>query len=611
YPYRHIQIILRIYRSPAEVLMGFDVDCCSVGFDGRDVWALPRAHNAFVTQQNRVDMTRRSPSYEMRLAKYSERGFEILVPALDRDRIDPTIYERSFEKLHGLARLLVLEALNTPEERFTFLEKRREQRNRPAHKNAGTYARQNRSNDLKASAFENNDYETVHLPYGEKWTAARIVKQLFTKDMVLNSPWYSKNRGHDIKFHRHPCFFGTMADVMADCCGHCPDVSKLPEDERPSTEESELYIQGDVSFIKDDPGRQAIGSFHPITSDDWAIEAYIEKPREDICAAALRGDIAAAKELIRKAAETVDADMIAIQNATTPVQPDATVEAAVALAVNARDHIGRTPLQLAVIGGHHTMIELLLEHGARVCARISDGRTVLHLAAQQGDVAAVRMLLAQSEKNRIAKEEREAAAAANAEADDADSETSSIDIIEKSELSDFPGEIDWSDESTAESKADEDDDIMEIDIPDWDLQMSAMEHAIFFGHLEVVKVLVEAGADPRRVIKFKASRDRSAAIHYPLALCMTVRDRARGIEIARYLIEKGARATQLNLNHESVFHVAIAGGMIEFVRLFIELDPRTLATVNCISSRKVTPLYSAVKSGHREMVELLLDNGAK
>jgi len=35
YPYRHIQIILRLYKSPAEILMGFDVDCCAVGYDGR------------------------------------------------------------------------------------------------------------------------------------------------------------------------------------------------------------------------------------------------------------------------------------------------------------------------------------------------------------------------------------------------------------------------------------------------------------------------------------------------------------------------------------------------------------------------------------------------
>jgi hypothetical protein len=31
YPFRHIQIVLRLYSSPAEVLTGFDVDACAVG----------------------------------------------------------------------------------------------------------------------------------------------------------------------------------------------------------------------------------------------------------------------------------------------------------------------------------------------------------------------------------------------------------------------------------------------------------------------------------------------------------------------------------------------------------------------------------------------------
>jgi hypothetical protein len=37
-----VQIVLRLYDSPTEVLLGFDVDCCCVGYDGTSVWALPR-----------------------------------------------------------------------------------------------------------------------------------------------------------------------------------------------------------------------------------------------------------------------------------------------------------------------------------------------------------------------------------------------------------------------------------------------------------------------------------------------------------------------------------------------------------------------------------------
>jgi hypothetical protein len=42
YPYRHVQVVLRIYKSPAEVIMGFDIDACALAYDGTRVWALPR-----------------------------------------------------------------------------------------------------------------------------------------------------------------------------------------------------------------------------------------------------------------------------------------------------------------------------------------------------------------------------------------------------------------------------------------------------------------------------------------------------------------------------------------------------------------------------------------
>jgi hypothetical protein len=54
--------------------MGFDVDSCAMGFDGTRAWVAGRAHNAVTSQVNLVDLTRRSPSYEMRLAKYAKRG---------------------------------------------------------------------------------------------------------------------------------------------------------------------------------------------------------------------------------------------------------------------------------------------------------------------------------------------------------------------------------------------------------------------------------------------------------------------------------------------------------------------------------------------------------
>lgn len=91
YPYRSVQIVLRLYHSPAEILAGFDVDTSCVAYDGSRLLANPRSLVAMMRQANTVDMTRRSPSYEVRLAKYAARGFEVYVPELRRGDVDPTV----------------------------------------------------------------------------------------------------------------------------------------------------------------------------------------------------------------------------------------------------------------------------------------------------------------------------------------------------------------------------------------------------------------------------------------------------------------------------------------------------------------------------------------
>ena len=57
-------------------------------------------------------MTRRSPSYEMRLAKYARRGFAVVVPSFDINRVDPQLFEKRYDQLQGLAKLLLLGNLN-------------------------------------------------------------------------------------------------------------------------------------------------------------------------------------------------------------------------------------------------------------------------------------------------------------------------------------------------------------------------------------------------------------------------------------------------------------------------------------------------------------------
>ena len=55
---------------------------------GYRVWVNPRCLSACIRQCNTIDITRRSPSYEIRLSKYSNRGFEIYLPTLRRDQVN-------------------------------------------------------------------------------------------------------------------------------------------------------------------------------------------------------------------------------------------------------------------------------------------------------------------------------------------------------------------------------------------------------------------------------------------------------------------------------------------------------------------------------------------
>ena len=82
------QLILRLYRTPSEILHGFDVDSCCLGYDGKDIWATQRALFALSQGYNTVNFDRLSPSYEHRLVKYGTRGVSIKVPNFTRAKVE-------------------------------------------------------------------------------------------------------------------------------------------------------------------------------------------------------------------------------------------------------------------------------------------------------------------------------------------------------------------------------------------------------------------------------------------------------------------------------------------------------------------------------------------
>ena len=77
-----IQLILRAFRDTHELLYGFDIGSCCVGFDGETTHMTVLAMYALLHRVNIVHPMYRSISFEARLAKYFHRGIALALPFL-------------------------------------------------------------------------------------------------------------------------------------------------------------------------------------------------------------------------------------------------------------------------------------------------------------------------------------------------------------------------------------------------------------------------------------------------------------------------------------------------------------------------------------------------
>ncbi|EIW81880.1 ankyrin [Coniophora puteana RWD-64-598 SS2] len=616
YPYRAIQIVLRLYQSPAEILAGFDIDAPCCLYDGNKVWVNPRSLIALMRQCNTVDMTRRSPSYEVRLAKYAARGFEVYIPSLRRADIDPTIFERSIARVAGLARLLALESLRDSNIRDKFIEERRNLRGRP-YVYRGRSNRQRRyKGDLKGLdsffGLEMNDYDvsTLHIPYGPRWNAQRIENLIYTADIKMNSIWNPKNK--DRKLHRHPAFFGTAAECLEDCCEACPETGT--DEERALLEkDDENYIRGRVTFIHENPGRQSItGSFRPIDDGEWSELAYIADSTKFFHAVA--------------------------HNDTTPVAQMISD----GMDANRRDHAGRTPLHLAVLSGSVDVALQLIESGTRVSARIVDGRSALHLAAAGNHVQVIEKLLERSKGNeeearKKADEEKQAGPKdeSRAMSHDGKEDGKEDDNMDGEKEDEDWDEVDDDGSDTKEKKSKDGDldimadavdlgaipedesslpDILDINAPDWDAVLTPIGYAVMSGSADAVKALISSGADIKTAIKGNSVRDR---VPLPLKLTRFVEDSTIACKIAKALLEAGASSTAIDdqPNMLTVLHEHVMAGKLELIQTFLENDPNAKKALEFPSKVNyellMSPLASAVQEGRYDIVILLLAWGAK
>ncbi|XP_022247672.1 ankyrin repeat domain-containing protein 17-like isoform X2 [Limulus polyphemus] len=198
--------------------------------------------------------------------------------------------------------------------------------------------------------------------------------------------------------------------------------------------------------------------------------------------------------------------------------------------VNAQTNQGNTPLMYACAGGHEEVVRVLLESGANVEDHNENGHTPLMEAASAGHVGVAKILV-------------EHGASINTHSNE--------------------------------------------------FKESALTLACYKGHLEMVRFLLEAGADQEH---------KTDEMH--TALMEASMD--GHVEVAKLLLDSGAQVNMPADSFESPLTLAACGGHVELATLLLERG----ANIEEVNDEGYTPLMEAAREGHEEMVALLLSQGA-
>lgn len=409
-----------------------------------------------------------------------------------------------------------------------------------------------------------------------------------------------------MNLHRHPAFFGNTEHVVEDCCGFCP-VPITDEEISVAEDESKKFVSGRIRFLKDNPGRQAIGSFNPITDSDWTEMAYVGNTAR-LCQAIVDRDL----ETVQKCCLMEDFD------------------------IDQRDHTGRMPLHLAIMCSTPAIVECLINHGARLVSRIAGGFTSLHLSAARGDVAIIKAILEKSHANKADNLEdfsKKSTALQNKNSSENGTDSDSDD----SDISKVDAETDIQDATTEGSiinietpAAPENTDEVEagnnepnfydsVDVISWDFPITPAQLAIIMGHNAAVETLGDWGADMSKPVNYKDFMygiDTRAVLTLALAL-----NHPPGVAnpLMKSLLEFGASSTQASHRHVTAFHVAVAAGEPSYIDLLYQLDAPAAriaidhpAFVNHYYNRALQlPLVTAIRHRGFPMVTKLLEHGVE
>lgn len=290
-----------------------------------------------------------------------------------------------------------------------------------------------------------------------------------------------------------------------------------------------------------------------------------------------------------------------------------------------RDYTGRTPLQLACMSSTPDVVQCIVDHGARLIARMADGRTALHIAAARGDLDIIRVLLIKSNQNEEANgkagmktpQTQGDTGLSNENNEMRDAEDASWTSASFTKI-DYPASLDNDTPVPTENK-DSEPDVFDINATSWDSFTSPLHLAILHGHSTVVNELVTAfGADvlqPVRILHDDGS-PKSTILNLALVSFLSLE---RAILMSKALLDVGASLAQADRDQNTALDFIAQSNYTELIDIYQKNDEPALQ--QAISHMKidanhfynpfVTSLIHAICAKNNRSAQKLLQAGAK
>lgn len=312
--------------------------------------------------------------------------------------------------------------------------------------------------------------------------------------------------------------------------------------------------------------------------------------------------------------------------------------------MNQRDYVGRTTLHLAILAKASDIAGDLIDAGARITARLADGRTPLHIAAQYDDRAVIQKLIEKNAKNIAEHAKKDEGGVDDKEDKDGDVRPSEEDdwsshddedvVISASEQEEEADKHEDADSTRKSKKYEKEDvnpfpkdlgdppgeendqpDIIEVDTADWDLGFSALSYAVIYSSLETLNTLIEAGANPKAPSKASKKKTSLSIPFHPLTLTILRSDEDEACKIAERLLQlPSVTSSTADEDMGTILHKAVAAGRSKLVETLLRYDPHAAAVLNFPAfyyQNVKFPVVTAIEKQHLAVFGVLLVYGAK